>query len=79
MVHCKCLMVDLKLTELIGQDSVIHAPFSFNPKNIIAFRQSISDEGELEPYTLLYSEYGDTWCIDIPYEDYKKIHLNHAD
>jgi hypothetical protein len=67
-------MTNTKIKELTGQDSILLVPFSFDINIIVAYRQSIDDEGTLETYTVVFTEYGDNYCIDIPYSKFNNTY-----
>jgi hypothetical protein len=77
MIDCNIIMENKKIRELTGVESLILVPFSFDIDVIIAYRQSVDDEGNTEDYTVIYTDSGETWCIDIPYSELNKIYKNY--
>jgi hypothetical protein len=74
IVDCKIIMTNLKVRELTGQDSIILMPFSFDISMVTAYRQSVDDDSIPEEYSVIYTEYGDTYCIDISYGEFNYIY-----
>jgi len=79
IIDCKIVMTNLKVKELTGQESILFMPFSFDISMITAYRQSVDDNGEAEEYTVVYTEYGDTYCIDITYGEFNYMYKKYID
>ena len=79
MFECNIVMENKKLREMTGQENLIFPPFSFDLSIVTGYRQSVNDEGELEDYTVLYTEFGDVWCIDVSYDEFKHTYKKHED
>lgn len=79
LVETKIVMTNLKVKELTGKDSVILMPFSFDISMVTAYRQSVDDEGDAEDFTVIYTEYGDTYCVDITYGEFNYMYKKFTD
>lgn len=83
IVDCKIVMTNIKVKELTGQESILFMPFSFDTcfdiSMITAYRQSVDDNGNAEDYTVVYTEYGDTYCIDITYGEFNYMYKKYID
>ena len=79
MQECNIVMSNLKVKELTGSESIISVHFSFDIDMVTAFRQSVDDDSTPEEYTVIYTEFGDTYCIDITYNEFKYIYKKHLD
>ena len=60
-----------KLKEDLGIESFIFAKLTVDVTTVIAFRESVGNDGEMEPYTIINTDSGHTFCIEIPYEDFQ--------
>jgi hypothetical protein len=79
LVETKIVMSDLRVKELTGNDSIILMPFSFDISMVTAYRQSIDNEANPEDYTVVYTEYGDVYCIDITYGEFNYMYKKFID
>ena len=79
IVDCKIVMTNIKVKELTGRESILFMPFSFDISMITAYRQSVDDDSTPEEYTVIYTEYGDTYCIDISYGEFNYIYKKYID
>ncbi len=59
-----------KLKEDLGIESLIFTKITVDLTTLIAFRESVNDNGEIEPYTYIYLENGQSFCIEISYDDF---------
>ena len=71
MFECNIVMENKRIKEMTGREELSFVPFSFDLSIVTGFRQSLTDEGDLEDYSVVYTEYGDVWCIDVSYDDFK--------
>ena len=79
LVETKIVMTNLKVKELTGKDSVILMPFSFDISMVTAYRQSVDNEGNSEDFTVIYTEYGDVYCVDITYGEFNYMYKKFID
>ena len=70
------VLENAKLKEDLGIESLIFAKITVDVTTIIAFRESIGNDNELEPYTIINTDSGHTFCIEIPYEDFQIMFHN---
>lgn len=59
-----------KLKENLGIESLIFAKITVDISSLIAFRESVNDDGQTEPYTVIYLDNGQSFCIEVPYDDF---------
>lgn len=59
-----------KLKEDLGIESLIFAKITVDITSLIAFRESVNDDGNTEPYTVIYLDNGQSFCIEVPYDDF---------
>ena len=79
MFECNMVMENKELREMTGQENLLFPAFSFNLDIVTAYRQSVSDDGDLEDYTVIYTEFGDTWCIDVPFDEFNYTYKKYID
>lgn len=79
IVDCNIIMNNIKIKELTGKESIILTPFSFDISMVTAYRQSIDDDSNPEDYTVIYTEYGDVYCIDITYGEFNYMYKKFTD
>ena len=79
IVDCKIVMTNIKVKELTGRESILFMPFSFDISIITAYRQSVDDDSTPEEYSVIYTEYGDTYCIDISYGEFNYMYKKYID
>ena len=46
---------------------------------VTAYRQSVDDDSNPEEYSVIYTEYGDTFCIDISYGELNYMYKKYID
>lgn len=64
------VLENMKLKEDLGIESLIFAKITVDITSLIAFRESVNDQGEPEPYTVIYLDNGQSFCIEVPYDDF---------
>jgi hypothetical protein len=64
------VLENMKLKEDLGIESLIFAKITVDITSLIAFRESVNDQGEPEPYTVIYLDNGQSFCIEVSYEDF---------
>lgn len=74
MLECEIIMENIKLKEMVGKEVLLQVPFSFDLGIITGFRQSVDNDGNVEDYTVIYTKYNETYCIDIMYDEFKYIY-----
>ncbi len=79
LVETNIIMNNIKIKELTGKESIILTPFSFDISMITAYRQSVDDDSNPEDYTVIYTEYGDVYCIDITYGEFNYMYKKYID
>jgi hypothetical protein len=78
-VECILIMENQKIKEMTGKENLIEVPFTFEMNSVVSYRQSINDEGYLEDYTVVYTEFGNAYCIDITYGEFNYMHKKFRD
>ena len=79
MFECKLIMENAKIKEMTGTEVLSFVPFTFDLNSVTAYRQSLNDDAEPEEYTVVYTERGEVWCIDVSYDEFSyqmKLHKN---
>ena len=83
LIHkCKiqCHTIDLTQMDLMGlnQDNGKWLPFAFHLDIVIATKMT-TDEGDQIAYgcTTVYTETGDSYIIDTPYDEFEEIFVSH--
>lgn len=61
-----------KMKEDMGIEQLIFSRLTFDLTTILGFRESMNDMGELEPYTVVYTDTAH-YCLDISYTDFAII------
>jgi len=64
------VLENMKLKEDLGIESLIFAKITVDITSLVAFRESVNDQGEPEPYTVIYLDNGQSFCIEVSYEDF---------
>lgn len=67
------VLEDKNMKENLGIEKLCFSKITIDLTTTIAFRESLSDDGEYEPYTYLYTDQGVHFCLDISYEDFSII------
>jgi len=70
------ILTNVKSKELTGMEELIFVPAVIDITDVVHFRQSVDDDGNLEPYSYIYTETIGSMCIDIPFSEFKEIFLN---
>jgi hypothetical protein len=74
MVEFNLVLENSKLKEDLGIENLQFSKCTFNIANIEYFRESLNGDGEAEPYTVAILDTGSVLCLDITYEDFKKLY-----
>jgi hypothetical protein len=74
MVEFNLVLENSKLKEDMGIESLQFSKCTFNIANVEYFRESLDSDGEVEPYTMVILDTGSVLCLDITYEDFKKLY-----
>ena len=64
---------DRVLQELTGQEQLSDVVMSFDVTKVVAFRESMGDDGEKTNKSVIYLVSGESFIIDIPYNELKKL------
>jgi hypothetical protein len=76
MIHiCNGVLENSRLNEITGSEHLILVPACIDLSYITSIRQSINNDGDLEDYTVLYTDMGTTLCIDTPYAEFLDIFI----
>jgi hypothetical protein len=74
MTDFEVVLENIKLKEDLGIEQLIIANCTIDLFSVIAYRESYTEDGELEPYTIVVLPYGVAYCLNIPYEEFKILH-----
>jgi len=72
------VLINDKKTLIEGKEVLIYAPTIIDLAEVSSYRQSISAEDELEDMVLVAMRNGKESCLNIPFEDFEKIHLTYV-
>lgn len=64
---------DRILEELTGKEVLTEVAMSFDVTKVVAFRQSMDDDLEKTNKSIIYLINGESFIIDIPYTELKKL------
>lgn len=64
---------DKVLQELTGREHLSNVTISFDITKVIAFRESMDDDGDKTNKSIIYLVSGENFIIDIPYSELKKL------
>ena len=64
---------DRILEELTGKEVLTEVAMSFDVTKVVAFRQSMDDDLEKTNKSIIYLINGESFIIDIPYNELKKL------
>lgn len=78
-ITCNLIMENQKVKEMTGKETLVEVPFCFDIGTVLAYRQSIDEEGYPEEYTVLYTDLGISYCIDISYGEFNFMHKKFRD
>lgn len=67
------VLEDKNMKENLGIEKLCFSKITIDLTTTIAYRESLNDDGEYEPYTYLYTDQGVHFCLDIPYDDFSII------
>lgn len=74
MMELSLVLENSKLKEDMGIESLHFAKCTFNILTIDYYRESFTEDGELEPYTVVILDTGILLTVDKPYEEFKYIY-----
>ncbi len=74
MVEFNLVLENSRLKEDLGIENLHFSKCTFNIANIEYFRESLNGDGEAEPYTVAILDTGSILCLDITYENFKKLY-----
>ena len=69
------ILTNVKSKELTGVEELVFVPAVIDVDDVVHFRQSVDDDGNLEPYSYIYTETIGSMCIDIPFLEFKELFL----
>lgn len=75
IVQFNLVLENSKMKEDLGIEQLHFSKCSFDLDGVIYYRESVDDDGEPEPYTLIIIDPGISICIDIPYDDFHKLFI----
>lgn len=75
MVEFNLVLENSKLKEDLGIENLQFSKCTFNILNVEYFRESLDSQGDPEPYTIAILDTGLTLCLDITYNDFKKLFI----
>lgn len=75
LVEYNLVLENTRLKEDIGIESLHFSKSTFDLLDITYFRESFTDDGELEPYTVIVLESGILMTIEVPYEEFKTLYI----
>ena len=64
---------DKVLQELTSQEHLSDVFMSFDVTKVVAFRESMGDDDEKTNKSIIYLTSGESFIIDIPYNELKKL------
>jgi hypothetical protein len=62
--------------ELLGKSEDIFVKYTLNLNDVSSFRETLDDDGNLEPFTQVYLKSGHSHCINITFSNFLKIMQN---
>lgn len=74
IVEFNLVLENSRMKEDLGIEQLHFAKCAFDLESVIYFRESVSDDGDPEPYTLIIIDPGVSLCIDTPYEEFFKFY-----
>lgn len=63
-----------KYAEDFGMESLIYAKLVIDLDTIESYRESVDNNGEIEDFTFLETKNGNSYCIDMKFEDFDEIY-----
>jgi hypothetical protein len=75
IIDCNIILENHKSKELTGVEELILVPALIDLTDVVHFRQSTTDHGDLEDYTIIYTETTGSLCIDIPFLELRDLFL----
>lgn len=66
-------VVDRVLQEITGKESLTEVAMSFDINEVAAFRETVDDELEHSNKCIIYLKGGESFIIDISYNELKKL------
>ena len=77
-IETKAVMENSHLQELTGKQSLVFIPYSFQLDEVIAYRPSLDEVGEPEPYTNIFFKSGENECVEIEYSKLNSLIMNQS-
>ena len=63
-----------KYAQDFGIESLIYAKLVIDLDTIESYRESVDNDGEIEDFTFLETKNGNSYCIDMKFEDFDEIY-----
>lgn len=70
-VELTAVLENVKMKEDMGIEQLYRSRLMINITDVEGFRESTDDDGNIEPFVMLYMKDGKVFCIDLPYDDFK--------
>lgn len=72
-IHIELIAVleNVKMKEDIGIEQLYKVRQTINMLEVDGFRESVSEDGEIEPFVIVYMRDGSRCCFDKTYNDFK--------
>ena len=67
------VLENIKMKEDLGIEVLMTAKCVIDLSSVIAYRESVSEDEEIEPYTIVLLP-STIWTLNIPFPDFKKLH-----
>lgn len=64
------VLENASMRESIGIEQLVFCKIVLDLERIVSFRESVSDKGDPEPYTVVYTVDGQIYTLDMPYIDF---------
>jgi|LakMenE01Jun11ns_1017448.scaffolds.fasta_scaffold9879882_4 hypothetical protein len=76
-VELTVILENVKMKEDLGIEELYRLRLTINMLDVEGFRESIDDNGNLEPFVMLYMKDGKLFCIDLSYDNFKILFKKH--
>jgi hypothetical protein len=73
LIDCNAILENYKSKELTGKEELIFVPAVIDLNDIVHFRQSTTDSGDIEDYIIIYTKTTGSLCIDLSFIEFRNL------
>ncbi len=78
-VDYNAIETNSKLSENIGKEILIFLKHRLHLLMVMGYKQSLNDEDEEEPYTVVYLTNGEIICLEVDFDEFDHVFRNYQE